>query len=72
LSEKNPLAEQYAARLHQAIKSGRLSATDIAVSVMAAIKEDRFYILPHERIKLAVKTRMQDILQGRQPTNTAG
>lgn len=72
LSKKNPLAKQYEARLRQAIKTGRLSATDIAVSVVAAIKEDRFYVLPHERIKLAVETRMQDILQGRQPTDAAG
>jgi hypothetical protein len=43
----SPLAAQYTARLRQAIKSGRLSAADIAALVMAAIKEDRFYILPH-------------------------
>jgi hypothetical protein len=37
---------------------------------MTAVKEDRFYVLPHERIKRAVETRMQDILNDRQPTNT--
>jgi NAD(P)-dependent dehydrogenase (short-subunit alcohol dehydrogenase family) len=72
LSEKNPLAEKYAARLRQVIKSGRLSAADIAAAVMTAVKQDRFYILPHERIKRAVETRMRDILEERQPTNTAG
>jgi hypothetical protein len=39
---------------------------------MTAVKEDRFYILPHERIKRAVEMRMRDILEDRQPTNTAG
>jgi NAD(P)-dependent dehydrogenase (short-subunit alcohol dehydrogenase family) len=71
LSQRNPLAEKYSARIRQAIKSGHLSAADIAAAAMTAVKEDRFYVLPHERIKRAVEMRMQDILQDRQPTNTA-
>ncbi len=37
-----------------------------------AIRDKRFYILTHQRIKPAIETRMQDILLERLPTNTLG
>ena len=38
--------------------------------MLEAIKTEKFYILPHQKIKPAIETRMQDILQERDPTNT--
>jgi NAD(P)-dependent dehydrogenase (short-subunit alcohol dehydrogenase family) len=72
LSKTNPEAEKYAERIRQAIKSGKLTALDIATATIDAVKNDRFYILPHEGVKAGVAIRMEDIIEGRQPTNTSG
>ena len=53
--------------MRKAVNSGRLSADDIARAVVAAVKEDRFYILTHPRIKGAIRARMEDILEERAP-----
>ena len=55
--------------MRKAVTSGRLSADDVAEAVVAAVKEDRFYILTHPRIKGAIQARMEDILQERPPRN---
>jgi len=55
--------------LKKAVSSGRLSADDVAKAVVQAVKEDRFYILTHPRIKGAIGARMEDILQDRTPRN---
>jgi NAD(P)-dependent dehydrogenase (short-subunit alcohol dehydrogenase family) len=55
--------------MRKAVTSGRLSAEDIANAVVAAVKDDRFYILTHPRIKGAIQARMEDILQERPPRN---
>jgi len=55
------------ANLKKAVASGRLSADDVAKAVVAAVKEDRFYILTHPRIKGAIQARMDDILNERAP-----
>jgi len=55
--------------LKKAVSSGRLSADDVAKAVVQAVKEDRFYILTHPRIKGAIGARMEDILQDREPRN---
>jgi hypothetical protein len=52
------------------VKSGRISADQVADLVFQAIEADKFYILPHQRIKPAIEMRMQDILLERDPTNT--
>jgi NAD(P)-dependent dehydrogenase (short-subunit alcohol dehydrogenase family) len=55
------------ATLKKAVASGRLTADDVAKAVVAAVKEDRFYILTHPRIKGAIQARMEDILNERAP-----
>jgi len=55
--------------LKKAVSSGRLSADDVAKAVVQAIKEERFYILTHPRIKGAIGARMEDILNDRTPRN---
>jgi NAD(P)-dependent dehydrogenase (short-subunit alcohol dehydrogenase family) len=57
-------------QLRHAVQSGRISAEQVADLVFEAIKAEKFYILPHQKIKPAIETRMQDILQEREPTNT--
>jgi NAD(P)-dependent dehydrogenase (short-subunit alcohol dehydrogenase family) len=56
--------------LRHAVDSGRISADQVADAVFDAVRDERFYILPHQRIKPAIETRMQDILLERLPTNT--
>jgi NAD(P)-dependent dehydrogenase (short-subunit alcohol dehydrogenase family) len=55
--------------LKKAVASGRLSADDVARAVVQAVKDGRFYILTHPRIKGAIGARMQDILEERAPRN---
>jgi short-subunit dehydrogenase len=71
LADSNPEAEQYSDRIRQSIKSGKLSAADIARITIDAVKDGRFYILTHPNVKIAVEIRMNDILLDRQPTNTS-
>jgi hypothetical protein len=71
LADSNPEAEQYSDRIRQAIKSGKLSAADIARITIDAVKNGRFYILTHPNVRIAVEIRMNDILLDRQPTNTS-
>jgi len=55
------------AMLKKAVASGRLSADDVARKVLEAVKEDRFYVLTHPRIKGAIEARLRDILEGEPP-----
>ena len=55
--------------LKKAVASGRLSADDVARAVVQAVKDERFYILTHPRIKGAIRARMEDILEDRTPRN---
>jgi NAD(P)-dependent dehydrogenase (short-subunit alcohol dehydrogenase family) len=57
------------AMLRKAVKSGKVSADQVAQAVVAAIKEERFYILTHPKIKGAIQARMEDILNGCAPRN---
>jgi NAD(P)-dependent dehydrogenase (short-subunit alcohol dehydrogenase family) len=60
------------ANLRKAIQSGKLSADDIADAVLEAVRDERFYVLTHPRIKPAIELRMRDILDGRNPTSPLG
>jgi NAD(P)-dependent dehydrogenase (short-subunit alcohol dehydrogenase family) len=66
-SAKSEATKAKEANLKKAVASGRLTADDVAKAVVAAVKEDRFYILTHPRIKGAIEARMQDILAERAP-----
>jgi short-subunit dehydrogenase len=52
--------------LRQLVQAG-MSPAQVAAAVFKAIREDRFYILTHPADKEAVRTRMEDILQERNP-----
>ncbi|MCM2288363.1 MAG: SDR family NAD(P)-dependent oxidoreductase [Sulfuritalea sp.] len=62
------LSASYEQRMASAVKSGRLTAADMANEVFAAVMEDRFYVIPHRKINNAIQLRMDDIMQLRNPT----
>jgi NAD(P)-dependent dehydrogenase (short-subunit alcohol dehydrogenase family) len=67
--ELSPEAKARQAMLRKAVSSGKVSADQVAQEVVAAIREERFYILTHPRIKGAIRARLEDILEGRPPRN---
>jgi NAD(P)-dependent dehydrogenase (short-subunit alcohol dehydrogenase family) len=58
--------------LRKAVTSGKVSADQVAQAVVAAIRDERFYILTHPRIKGAIRARMEDIIEERAPRNPLG
>jgi NAD(P)-dependent dehydrogenase (short-subunit alcohol dehydrogenase family) len=71
LARTNPLAAPYEEAMRRAVAAGRLTAADVARVTIDAVKKNRFYVLPHQKIKAAVETRMQDILGESQPTDVS-
>ena len=53
----------------KAVGSGRVSAADVAQKVFDAVAERRFYIYSHPKAIKSVQTRLEDIMQARNPTD---
>ena len=53
----------------KAVTSGKVSAADVAAMVFDAISTNRFYIYSHPKSIKSVQTRMEDIVQARNPTS---
>ena len=53
----------------KAVNSGKVSAADVAALVFDAIVVNRFYIYSHPKALRSVQTRMEDIMQARNPTD---
>lgn len=53
----------------KAVDSGKVSAADVAAMVFEAVEQNRFYIYSHPKAIRSVQTRMEDILQARNPTS---
>ena len=53
----------------RAVGRGKLSAADVARFVFEAVDEDRFYIYSHPKSLGSVQTRMEDVIQARNPTD---
>jgi len=53
------------------LEKGKVTAADVAAMTFDAIAADRFYIFPHPKIRNDIRTRMEDILELRNPTRTA-
>ncbi|WP_206952221.1 SDR family oxidoreductase [Trinickia acidisoli] len=66
-----PSASQLLAgrELRKAVRSGRLSAADIAEATFDAVRADRFYVITHPAIMASVRVRHEDIEQMRPPTD---
>jgi hypothetical protein len=53
----------------KAVDSGKVSAADVAAMVFDAVAANQFYIYSHPKAIKSVQTRMEDVLQVRNPTN---
>jgi NAD(P)-dependent dehydrogenase (short-subunit alcohol dehydrogenase family) len=53
----------------RAVGHGKVSAADVARFVFEAIGERRFYIYSHPKSLASVQTRLEDIMQARNPTD---
>lgn len=53
--------------MFKAVQAG-MEPEEIAEATFAAIRDDRFYIITHPQTKAGIRIRMDDILQGRQPS----
>ena len=71
LAARNPLAGPYEENVRKAVASGKLSAAEVARITVDAVKANRFYVLPHQRIKASIESRMRDILDEREPVDVS-
>ena len=71
VDESKLTASQKIARAmsQKAVNSGKVSAQDIASKVFTAIADNQFYIFSHPHALSNVQTRMEDILELRNPTD---
>ena len=67
VDEDNMVAQQYREMVEQFLKKG-LTPQEVAQTTLEAIQNEKFYILPHSHWKPIIETRMQDILEDRNPT----
>jgi NAD(P)-dependent dehydrogenase (short-subunit alcohol dehydrogenase family) len=58
-------------QMRHAVQSGRVSAEMVAEMVLDGIRQERFYIFTHPRIKAAIQARMEDVLNERNPIDTS-
>ncbi|MBF6632009.1 MAG: SDR family oxidoreductase [Comamonas sp.] len=71
LDDAQMTASQKIARAmtQKAVKSGKVTAEDIASKVFAAMADNQFYIFSHPQALGNVQTRMEDIMELRNPTD---
>nr|WP_230179731.1 SDR family oxidoreductase [Aquabacterium sp. CECT 9606] len=53
----------------KAVTSGRVSATDVAQLVFNAVEQNQFYVYSHPQALGMVQTRLEDVVQARNPTD---
>ncbi|MBU3740426.1 MAG: SDR family NAD(P)-dependent oxidoreductase, partial [Rhodoferax sp.] len=53
----------------KAVASGKVSAAEVAGRVFEAVAQGRFYIYSHPQALGAVQVRLEDVLQGRNPSD---
>jgi NAD(P)-dependent dehydrogenase (short-subunit alcohol dehydrogenase family) len=53
----------------KAVGSGKVTAAMVAQFVIDAVRDDRFYVYSHPKALGSVQTRMEDVLQQRNPTD---
>ena len=72
LTEDKPMTKSQMigrAMASKAVTSGKVTATTIAESVFDAIRHERFYIYSHAHALAGVQVRLDDVLQGRNPSD---
>lgn len=53
----------------KAVSSGKVTAAEVAAMVFDAMDREQFYIFSHPKVLSGVQTRMEDVLQLRNPTS---
>ena len=53
----------------KAVGSGKVTAADVAQKVFDAVAQDHFYIYSHPQALGSVQVRLEDVVQGRNPTD---
>lgn len=69
IDESDTITLQFREMFEQSLKEG-LDPAHVAQMVLDAVVAEQFYILPHAHLKNGIETRMQDVLQVRNPTIT--
>ena len=57
------------AMISKAVASGKVSAAEVAQLVFDAVARNQFYIYSHPKAIGAVQTRLEDVLQARNPSD---
>lgn len=57
------------AMIGKAVGGGKVSAADVAAKVLAAVRDGSFYIYSHPQALAGVQARLEDVMQGRNPTD---
>lgn len=70
-SDAQPTASQMIAQVmsSKAVTSGRLTATDVANLVFKGVEDRQFYLYTHPQALAMVQTRLEDVVQVRNPTD---
>ncbi|MEI7444077.1 MAG: SDR family oxidoreductase [Burkholderiales bacterium] len=70
-NEAPPTASQQAlkAQLDKAVTSGKITAEQVADMTFDAIRDERFYVITHEKMMPSIELRLQDVVQRRNPTD---
>jgi spore maturation protein CgeB len=55
--------------IDKAVGSGKVTAADVAQRVFDAVAARQFYVYSHPKALRSVQTRMEDIVQARNPTD---
>ena len=71
LPEDKPTRSQLVgqAMIDKAVTSGKVTAADVARLVFDAVAAGQFYIYSHPKALASVQTRLEDVLQARNPTD---
>jgi len=62
-----PPQEELVEQMARQLVAAGLPPEQVARRVVAAVKDERFYILPHPEFKAAIRARMEDVLEERNP-----
>lgn len=70
-SDAKPTASQMIAQVmsSKAVTSGKLTATDVAKLVFDGVEKGQFYLYTHPQALAMVQTRLEDVVQVRNPTD---
>ncbi len=57
------------AMVGKAVDAGKVSAAEVAAMVFEALRQKRFYIYSHPKALASVQTRLEDVMQARNPSD---